>query len=254
MKYLSPRLLTPTNTYCLIFSLSCGIFPATSSLFGQVEGVFELNDVVEEVALADDDVEKAAEEQAVNLGFIVPEDNFDQWVFNSNGTVDKGGVKTRERLRALAGSRIEEINGMCSLTDVQKKKLELASRGDIVEIFDRVEAVRTKFRQIKNDQKNWTIHLMDFVDDFRYYRDPQVLNDPFTLSDERMDALLAATAEQLCHELKIEVPSWIRAVPAVRDPWFVSGMESLKAISLVESPLPFRLRKVFVMENFLSRV
>ena len=44
---------------------------------------------------------------------------------------------------------------MCSLTDVQKKKLELASRGDIVEIFDRVEAVRTKFRQIKNDQNKF---------------------------------------------------------------------------------------------------
>lgn len=54
-------------------------------------------------------------------------------------------------------------------------------------------------------------------------------------SDERFDALLAATAEQLCEELKIETPRWILAVPAVRDPWFVSG-------------------KVFVMENFLSRV
>jgi hypothetical protein len=69
-----------------------------------------------------------------------------------------------------------------------------------------------------------------------------------------MDALLAATAEQLCHELKLAPPPWIQAVPAVREPWFVSGMESLKAISLVESPLPFRLRKLFVLENFLSRV
>jgi hypothetical protein len=43
-------------------------------------------------------------------------------------------------------------------------------------------------------------------------------------------------------------------VPAPHDPWFVSGMESLKAIALVESPLPFRLRKIFVLENFLSRV
>jgi hypothetical protein len=31
-------------------------------------------------------------------------------------------------------------------------------------------------------------------------------------------------------------------------------MESLKAIALVESPLPFRIRKVFVLANFLSRV
>jgi hypothetical protein len=51
-----------------------------------------------------------------------------------------------------------------------------------------------------------------------------------------------------------EAPEWILTVPAPRDPWFVSGMESLKAIAIVESPLPFRIRKIFVLENFLSRV
>ncbi len=109
-------------------------------------------------------------------------------------------------------------------------------------------------QQINDDPRNWALHLMDFVDDFRYYRDPQMIAEPFTLSDERIDALLAATAEQLCAELKIEPLQWLRLVPAVRDPWFVSGMENLKAIALVESPLPFRLRKLFVLENFLTRV
>ena len=64
----------------------------------------------------------------------------------------------------------------------------------------------------------------------------------------------AATAEQLRYELKFKPPEWILAVSAPRDPWFVSKVESLKAIALVESPLPFRLRKIFVLENFLSRV
>lgn len=109
-------------------------------------------------------------------------------------------------------------------------------------------------QRIKDDPRHWAVWLMDFVDDFRYYRDARMIAEPFALDDERFDALLAATAEALCTELKIEVPEWIQAVPAVRDPWFVSGMESLKAIALVESPLPFRLRKVFVLENFLARV
>jgi len=109
-------------------------------------------------------------------------------------------------------------------------------------------------QKIKDDPEHWSIHLMDFVDDFRYYRDRLMIEEPFPLDDERIDALLAATAEQLCYELKIEPPEWILAVPAPRDPWFVSGMESLKAIALVESPLPFRIRKIFVLENFLSRV
>jgi len=139
-----------------LLCLCCGTFAVLSDAHAQLEGVFQGIDViVDEILVADKEVEEAAEEQAVQLGFIVPDDNFDQWVFNQNGIVDKGGVKTRERLHALARSRIEELSGMCSLNETQVKKLELASRGDIVELFDRVEAIRTKFRQIKNDQNKF---------------------------------------------------------------------------------------------------
>ncbi len=109
-------------------------------------------------------------------------------------------------------------------------------------------------RHIESDSKNWIIHLMDFVDDFRYYKNPSAVAEPFDLTNERFDALLASTAHYLCDELGIETPPWILEVPACKEPWFVSGMESLKAIALVESPLQFRIRKIFVLENFLSRV
>lgn len=66
--------------------------------------------------------------------------------------------------------------------------------------------------------------------------------------------LVASTVDYLCRELKMAPPTWVQQVPPCKDPWFVSGMENLKAIALVESPLPFRLRKIFVLENFLSRV
>ena len=108
--------------------------------------------------------------------------------------------------------------------------------------------------QIKGDPKNWRVHLMDFVDDFRYYKDPRMVAEPFELTDDRVDALLASTAEALCDELGIEPPGWLASVPACREPYFVGGLENLKAISIVESPLRFRIRKIFVLENFLSRV
>ena len=108
--------------------------------------------------------------------------------------------------------------------------------------------------QINSDPKNWRIYLMDFVDDFRYYKDPRMVAEPFEPSDERTDALLASTAEALCDELGIEPPEWLASVPACREPYFVGGLENLKAISIVESPLRFRIRKIFVLENFLSRV
>jgi hypothetical protein len=108
--------------------------------------------------------------------------------------------------------------------------------------------------QIKGDPANWCIYLMDFVDDFRYYKDPRVLDEPFDPTDNRFDALLASTAEALCDELGLTPPPWLSEIPACREPFFVSGMENLKAISIVESPLRFRIRKIFVLENFLSRV
>ena len=109
-------------------------------------------------------------------------------------------------------------------------------------------------QHIEADPQHWVVHLMDFVDDFRYYRRPAAIAQPFALTDPKMDALLAATAEYLCAELGIEPPQWLSEVPASPEPWFVSGLENLKAITLVETPVWFRMRKIFVLENFLSRV
>lgn len=101
---------------------------------------------------------------------------------------------------------------------------------------------------------HWLIPLMDFVDDFRHYQRSTAIAEPFEKGDDRMDAILAATAETLCREMDLPIPDWILEVPACREPWFPSGLENLKAIALVESPLPFRIRKIFVLENFLTRV
>ena len=108
--------------------------------------------------------------------------------------------------------------------------------------------------QINADPKWWRIHFMDFVDDFRYHKDLQAVAEPFELSDQKMDALLASMAESLCDELGITPPEWLAHVPPSPEPYFVGGLENLKAISIVESPLRFRIRKIFVLENFLSRV
>ncbi len=108
--------------------------------------------------------------------------------------------------------------------------------------------------QINADPKWWLIHFMDFVDDFRRHQDPQAVAEPFDLSDQKMDALLASMAESLCDEMGLEPPEWLARVPACREPYFVGELENLKAFSIVESPLRFRIRKIFVLENFLSRV
>lgn len=114
-------------------------------------------------------------------------------------------------------------------------------------------AAETKQR-IEDESKWWKIPLMDFVDDFRYYKNPEAIAEPFKMSDERKDAVLASVIETLCDELCIVIPDWLGTVPACHEPYFLSEMESLKAFSLIQTPIHFRLRKVFVMENFLFRV
>jgi hypothetical protein len=109
-------------------------------------------------------------------------------------------------------------------------------------------------QEIARDPQWWCIHLMNFVDDFRRHKSLRSLSEPFQLSDVRMDALLASTSETLCDELGLVPPTWLEGVPACDEPWFVGDLQRLKAISIVESPLRFRMRKIFVLENFLSRV
>ena len=108
--------------------------------------------------------------------------------------------------------------------------------------------------KIAADPRWWKIHFFDFVDDFRVNRNLKAISEPFELSDDKTDALLASTAESLCKELNLETPGWLREVPACQTPYFVSGLENLKAAAIVQSPLIFRIRKIFVLENFLERV
>ena len=116
-----------------------------------------------------------------------------------------------------------------------------------------ITAAETK-RKFDEDPRWWKIPLMDFVDDFRSYKNEQAISQPFELGDEDKDAVLAGVIETLCDELGIQIPSWLADVPPCSKPLFLSRMESLKAISIVESPVRFRLRRIFVRENFLFRV
>ena len=68
------------------------------------------------------------------------------------------------------------------------------------------------------------------------------------------DAYLAAVAEHLALRFGLAVPPWVETPERfLIEPFFAGGFESLKAILLVESPLAFRRRQIFVSANALSR-
>ena len=117
---------------------------------------------------------------------------------------------------------------------------------------DSVEDISLRFLQDGFD--SWRTHLFNLVDRFRASSDPLlVANPPVKELDARLKALIASAVETLCNELSISTPDWRNGISSLPKPWFVSGIENLKAMALVESPATFCARNIFVLNNFLSR-
>jgi len=105
--------------------------------------------------------------------------------------------------------------------------------------------------------------LGDLLDDFRQRSStPEekialVGEAPVWLDAENhadCNAYLAAVAETLCREASLRPPVWTESPPCfLHRPWFAGGFETLKALLLVESPVAFRRRNLFVSANALTR-
>jgi hypothetical protein len=68
------------------------------------------------------------------------------------------------------------------------------------------------------------------------------------------NAYLAALAEHLASEERFDAPTWTEGPNRfLREPFFSGGLESLKAILIVESPSAFRRRLIFISADGLSR-
>lgn len=107
---------------------------------------------------AQDDFEAEVEVEAVNaagmgVAFIQQQpgvEQFEQWVFNRSG----GAGIARNRLSAALELQIDEINRVCGMNDAQKRKLQLAGRGDIKRFFDRVEEAKRRYVLVMNHQNH----------------------------------------------------------------------------------------------------
>jgi hypothetical protein len=83
---------------------------------------------------------------------------------------------------------------------------------------------------------------------------PSAIAAPPRGIDSVHDAYLGAVAEHLARRFGLAVPDWAEEPHRfLAKPFFAGGLEDLKAILLVESPLAFRRRLIFVSANALSR-
>jgi hypothetical protein len=101
--------------------------------------------------------------------------------------------------------------------------------------------------------------LREFLDEFYVQHDSErrqlMLGDePPLTANEQANAYFAAVAEHLALRNHLTVPEWV-AEPTrfLKRPFFPSGLESLKATLLMESPSAFRRRLIFVGADPLYR-
>ena len=103
----------------------------------------------------------------------------------------------------------------------------------------------------------WKMWFFQFIDDFR--KKPSVnliIEPPNPELEENQKALLQSIVLFLIHEQKWQTaPDWVNESMFLHEaPWFVSGIENLKAMAIKESPAEFRGNNIFVLNNFMHRV
>ncbi len=161
---------------------------------------------------------------------------------------------------ARATLRSLEAEPRSSRPEILDQVLQLFSRQAILALVPSEPAaseqsiVAISIAIVNQGFESWKIYLMDFVDEFRRSMDARlVLLPPVKALDPRLRALMASTTTALCAESGIDVPDWARRSYFLDEPWFLSGMESLKAMAILESPVEFRRNNIFVHDNFLQR-
>lgn len=101
--------------------------------------------------------------------------------------------------------------------------------------------------------------LREFLDEFYVEqisdrRVSMLRDEPLIGKNPKANAYLAAVAEHLSMAYKVAAPDWVDGPSRFLNmPYFPCGLESLKATLLIESPIAFRRRLIFVDANPLYR-
>lgn len=98
----------------------------------------------------DDEPPQAGVEVQVQ-NFEIQENQFDSWIFQNFPTA----AAARKKLDQMLSLQMDDVDRACQLTEPQKKKLQLAGRGDIMHFYEQVEVVRKKFLLVRKDQQKF---------------------------------------------------------------------------------------------------
>ena len=106
-------------------------------------------------------------------------------------------------------------------------------------------------------RQSYSDALAEFLDEF-YMHDEQraqmIAEEPAPTRDSRQDAYLGAVGEHLARRWGLPIPSWTEAPSRfLKQAYFTTPLEDLKAMLIVASSLAFRRRMIFVEAEPLRR-
>jgi hypothetical protein len=110
-------------------------------------------------ALSDEGDAADDEQPAPTRRVIIADSSCDQMLFGKDRNAATARCGLDDRLR----QKVKLVDGLCELTDSQRKKLELAGRGDIHRFFERAAELRTTLQDIDGDQAGGNRELVALV-------------------------------------------------------------------------------------------
>jgi hypothetical protein len=159
---------------------------------------------------------------------------------------------SRSGLRSVQDRAATTLSSVASVaTALNRQACLLAMGGDA---NSECSSLAVGLMVLRDGDDSWKLHFMDLVDEFRRTLDTSLilLAPPRGLS-AHLGALQSSIVVALADEANVDAPPWAREPHWLTSPWFISGVESLKATALVESSLAFRRNNIFVQGNFMSR-
>lgn len=122
--------------------------------------------------------------------------------------------------------------------------------------------IKVVMKDSSADRENFGIFFAEFLDEFYRVGSKQkllmVMDEPEEHSNISAGkyAYISGVVEKLCREHNLSFPNWIfKNKYFLSNPYFsLNAKGMLKLILLLESPIEFRIRNVFVSSNTLTRV